>query len=179
MRAEDPTIAQVLQGPATRLANSARTISAIATSTCPPCTYSSATSIISTPKKSRIRRLPEGPGLPEEIRTARRHEMQGHGQGRPDGRSGVRQGGQAGHRKHRPPHPEADGDGGRRVHRRGARLHGAQDQGRRAVALLLQPDAHACLHASEAVIGRQDRSWTLPGRDGRARRLRRPATEEA
>ena len=54
-----------------------------------------------------------------------------------------------------------------------ARLHGAQDQRERAVALLLQPHAHARVHASEAVVGGQDRARPLPGRDGRARRLRR------
>ena len=70
----------------------------------------------------------------------------------------VRQGRQADDREHRPADAEADGDGRRGVPRLGARLHGAQDQGRRAVVLLLQPDAHARLHASEAVV-----RWARPG----------------
>ena len=41
----------------------------------------------------------------------------------------VRQGRQADDREHRPADTEADGDGGRGVPGRGARLHGAQDQG--------------------------------------------------
>ena len=47
------------------------------------------------------------------------------------------------------------------------------------VALLFQPDAHARLHAPEAVVGGQDRTRPLSGRHGGARRLRRPAAQEA
>ena len=60
-----------------------------------------------------------------------------------------------------------------------ARFHGSQDQGRRALVLLFQPDAHARLHAPEAVLRGQDRTRPLSGRHGRARRLRRPAAQEA
>ena len=62
---------------------------------------------------------------------------------------------------------------------RSARFHGPQDQGRRAVVLLLQPDAHARLHPSEAVLGGRDRPRPLSGRHGRTRRLCRPASQEA
>ena len=74
---------------------------------------------------------------------------------------------------YRPTDQEADGDGGRGVPGRRRRLHGAQDERERAMALLLQPHAHARVHASEAVVGGQDRARPLPGRDGRARWLRR------
>ena len=40
-------------------------------------------------------------------------------------------------------------------------------------------DAHARLHASEAVVGGQDRPRPLSRRHGRARRLCRPAAQEA
>ena len=40
--------------------------------------------------------LPEGPGVPGEVRTARRDGLQGLGQGRPDRRPALRQGRQAG-----------------------------------------------------------------------------------
>ncbi len=73
----------------------------------------------------------------------------------------IRQGRQAGDREHRPADPQAHGDGRRGVPRRRARFHGPQDQGRRPVVLLLQPDAHARLHAPEAVVGRQDRTRSL------------------
>ena len=129
--------------------------------------------------RARVCRLPEGPEFPEEVRAARRPQVQGHRQGRSDRRSGVRQGRQADHREHRPADPEADGDGGRGVPGLRARLHGAQDEGERAVVLLLQPHAHARVHASEAVVRGQDRAWPLSGRHGRARRLCRSAAQEA
>ncbi len=78
-------------------------------------------------EEPEYRRLSEGPEFPEEVRSARRAEVQGHRQGRYDRRSGVRQGRQADDREHRPADAEADGNGGRGVPRRGARLHGAQD----------------------------------------------------
>ncbi len=65
--------------------------------------------------RARVRRLPERPELPKEVRTARRHEVQGDRQGRFDRRSGVRKSRQADHREHRSAHQEADGDGGRGV----------------------------------------------------------------
>ena len=129
--------------------------------------------------RAGIPRLSEGPGFQEEVRSARRDEVQGDRQGRHDRRSGVRQGRQADDREHRPAHQEADGNGGRRVPRVGARLHGAQDQGGRTLVLLLQPDADARLHASEAVIRGRDRPRPLSGRHGRARRLCRAASQEA
>ena len=69
-------------------------------------------------------------------------------------------------REYRPAHPKADGDGGRRVHRFRARFHGAEDKRGRSVVLLFQSDANARLHASEAVVGRQDRPRPLSGRHG-------------
>ena len=122
---------------------------------------------------------PEGSRVPQEVRPARRAEVQGDRQGRPDGRRAVRQGRQAGDREHRPADHEAHGDGGRGVPRRRDRLHGAQDQGRQALVLLLQHHAHAHLDAPQAGVGRQDRPRRVPGRHGRARRLRRPVAQEA
>ena len=96
------------------------------------------------------------------------HQVQGDRQGRCDRRSGIWQGRQTDHRQHRSAYQEADGNSGRRIPRLRARLHGAEDQRERAVAVLLQSDAHARLHASEASVSGQDRSWPLSGRDGRA-----------
>ena len=62
-------------------------------------------------------RLPEGPGVPRQVRPARRAGLQGLGQGRPDRRPALRQGRQAGLQGHRPADQEADGDD-RRRHRR-------------------------------------------------------------
>ena len=55
-----------------------------------------------------------------------------------NGRSAIRQGRQADDRKYRPADPKADGNRGRGVRRRGARLHGPQEQGGRALVLLRQ-----------------------------------------
>jgi arylsulfatase A-like enzyme len=66
---------------ATPPVSSARTIWATATNTCRPCTAStssSATSITSTPRRSRSRGLSQGPGIPEALRPARRDQVQGH-----------------------------------------------------------------------------------------------------
>ena len=58
---------------------------------------------------------PKDPKFKARIRTPRRPQVQGDGQGRCDRRSGVREGRQADHREHRPADQEADGDGGRGV----------------------------------------------------------------
>ena len=71
--------------------------------------------------------LSEGPAFPQEVRPARRAQVQGERQGRCDGRSAVRQGRQADDREHRAADQEAHGDRGRGIPRRGARLHGPQD----------------------------------------------------
>ena len=70
--------------------------------------------------RAGVRELSQGPGVPQEVRSARRAEVQGHRQGRPDRRRAVRQGRQADDREHRTAHAQAHGDGGRGVHRRGA-----------------------------------------------------------
>ena len=70
-------------------------------------------------------RLSEGPGLPRQVRPARRAQVQGHRRGRPDRRSALRQGRQADHRGHRRAHQEAHGDDRRRDLGRGHRLHEA------------------------------------------------------
>ena len=68
-------------------------------------------------RRAGIPELSEGSGVPEEVRSARRAEVQGHRQGRHDRRPAVRQGRQADDREHRPAHAEAHGDGGRGVPR--------------------------------------------------------------
>ena len=121
------TIAARSRTRATRPASSARTISAISTSCCRPTTAStssSATSITSTPRKSR--RWPtiprEGlPELPQEVRAARRHAFLGDRHGRPDRRAALGQGRQAEDRGHRAAHQEAHGDLRRRFRRRAPR----------------------------------------------------------
>ena len=73
---------------------------------------------------------PEGPGLPRQVRPARRAGLQGLGQGRSDNRSALRQGRQAGVQGHRPADQEAHGDDRRRHRRPRHRLHPAPEQGR-------------------------------------------------
>ena len=67
--------------------------------------------------------LPERPGVPRQVRTARRDGLQGLGHGRPDGGSALRQGRQAGVQGHRPADQEADGDDRRRHRQPGRGLH--------------------------------------------------------
>ena len=57
------------------------------------------------------------PGVPREVRPARRARLQGHRQGRPDRRPALRQGRQADHQGHRAADQEADGDDRRRTPR--------------------------------------------------------------
>ena len=73
-------------------------------------------------------RLPEGPGVPRQVRPARRAGLQGHRQGRPDRRPALRQGRQADHQGHRPADQEADGDDRRRHRRPGRGLHPAAER---------------------------------------------------
>ncbi len=101
--------------------------------------------------------LSEGPQLPQEIRSARRSEVQGDGQGRRNGRSVFGKVGKQTIENTGPPDAQAHGNGGRGIPWLRARLHGPQDQGRRTLVLLFQYDAHARLHASQAEIRRQDR----------------------
>ena len=63
-------------------------------------------------------RLSEEPGVPRQVRPARRAEMQGDRPRRSDRGSALRPGRQADHRGHRPADAEAHGDGGRGVPRR-------------------------------------------------------------
>ena len=52
---------------------------------------------------------------------------------------------------------KAHGDGRRGSHQVGARIHEQGASGRQAVLCLVEFHPHACVHASEAVVGRQDR----------------------
>ena len=126
-------------------------------------------------------RLPEGPGLPRQVRPARRAEVQGDRQGRPDRRSALRQGRQADDRGHRRADQEADGDDRRRDLRRGHRLHEAAAGGRQAVLLLVQRDAHAPAHARPRRAPRpvQARRQRVHRRHDRARRHDRHAAQGA
>ena len=89
-------------------------------------------------------RLSEGPGIPEEVWTAR-------GQCKDRQPMTDRQSASS-HREHRPARHQAHGDDRRGVPRRGEGLHQAQERRRQAVVLLLQLNAHARLHASEEGI---------------------------
>ena len=98
---------------------------------------------------------PKDPNFRKKFGRARRPEVQGHGHGRHSRRPSVRQGWQAGDREHRAPHQEADGNGGRGVHRRGARLHGAQDQGRRPWLCYFNPTRmHVFTHLKPSSVGK-------------------------
>src|SRR5499427_8186887 len=120
---------------------------------------------------------PENPDYPKDPNFRKRFGPRGvlkcksDRQGRCDGRRGLRTCRQTGDREHGPPQHRAHADGGRGVPGERPRLHGSQDQGGTAMALLFQPDAHARLHALETGVGRQDGAWPLSRRHGRARRL--------
>ena len=125
--------------------------------------------------------LPEGPGLPRQVRPARRAQVQGHRQGRSDRRSALRQGRQADHRGHRRADEEAHGDDRRRDLRRGHRLHEAAARGGQAVLLLVQRHAHAPAHARPRRAPRplQARRQRVHRRHDRARRDDRHAAQGA
>ena len=72
-------------------------------------------------------------------------------------RPAIRRLGQAEMRGYRAAHQKADGDGRRGIPRRLAQLHRPRQQGQEAVLRLVQFDAHAHLHASEAGIAGRDR----------------------
>ena len=129
--------------------------------------------------RAGVRELSEGSGVPQEVRSARRAQVQGERQGRCDRRSAVRQGRQAGDREHRAAHAQADGDRGRGVPRRRRSTSSTARPRPASLVLLLQPDAHARLHASEARVEGEDRAGPVSGRHGRTRRLCRPAAQEA
>ena len=94
--------------------------------------------------------LPEGPGVPRQVRPARRDGLQGLGHGRPDRRPALRQGRQAGLQGHRPADQEADGDDRRRHRRPGRGLHPAAEQGRQAGLRLGELHPHALPHPHQA-----------------------------
>ncbi len=108
-------------------------------------------------------RLPEGPGVQEEVRPARRHPLLRRRQDR----------------GHRSADQEAHGDGGRGSHHRGARLHGQGRQGRQAVLRLVEQHPHAHLDAPQGRVRGQDRSRRLRRRHGRARRDGGPVARQA
>ena len=110
---EDPTIAEMLKPLGTPPASSARTTSATETSSCRRSTASmnsSATSTISTPRKSRSF------STTRRTRSSVRCSVpaaccgEGHEQGRPDRGPALRQGRQTDHRGYRAADAEADGD---------------------------------------------------------------------
>ena len=65
---------------------------------------------------------PKNPDVPSEVRSTRRHGLQGFGQGRPHGRSAFRQGRKAGMHGHRPADQGTDGDDRRRHRAAGPRI---------------------------------------------------------
>ena len=90
------------------------------------------------------------PELPRALRPARRDPFVGDGRGRRDDRSALGPRRQAEDRGHRAAHEEADADDRRRGARARGRLHRSRRRRRRAVLRLVQHDAHALPHASEA-----------------------------
>ena len=121
--------------------------------------------------------LSEGPGLPRQVRPARRAQMQGDRPRRSHGRSALRQDRQADHRGHRRADQEAHGDDRRRDLGRGHRLHEAAAGRRQAVLLLVQCDAHAPANACPRRASRplHPRRQRIHRRHARARRHRRHA----
>ncbi len=94
--------------------------------------------------------LPERPGVPRQVRPARRAGLQGLGHGRRHGRPALRQGRQAGLQGHRSADQEADGND-RRRHRRPRRgLHQAAERGRQAGLRLGELHPHALPHPHQA-----------------------------
>ena len=142
----DPRSPACSRTSATPPASSARTTSATATRRSRPCmasTSSSAISITSTPRKSRSYLTTRKTRPSRQVRTARRAALQGDGRRRSDGRSALGQGRQADDRGYRPADQEAHGDDRRRDVGRGHRFHAAPADGRQALLLLVQRDAHA------------------------------------
>ena len=125
--------------------------------------------------------LPEGPGVPRQVRPARRDGLQGLGHGRSDGRSALRQGRQAGVQGHRPADQEADGDHRRRHRQPGRGLHPAAEQGRQAGLRLGELHAHALPHAYQAGEHRPGRALAepVPRHDDRPRQERRHGAQGA
>src|SRR5262249_2883576 len=97
-------------------------------------------------------RLSEGSGVPEEIWAARRVAFLCRWEDR----------------QYRTAYDQTHGDGRRGISRRRKGFHQPAAQGGQAVVLLLQFDPDAHLHASEKGIGRQDRTWLISRRHGRA-----------
>ena len=87
--------------------------------------------------------LSEGPGVPCQIRSAWRSQMQGQRPGRSHSRSALWQDRQADDRGHRCVDQETHGDDRRRNLGGGDRLHEAAANGGQAVLLLVQRYTHA------------------------------------
>ena len=100
--------------------------------------------------RARTARLSQGPGLPRQVRSARRARLQGLRQGRSHGRPALRQGRQAGVQGHRSADQEAHGDDRRRHRRPRRRLHPAPEQGGQAGLRLGELHAHALPHPHQA-----------------------------
>ncbi len=105
--------------------------------------------------------LSEGPGLPRQVRPARRAQMQGDRPRRSDGRSALRQDRQADDRGYRRADQEAHGDDRRRDFGRGHRLHeaAAERQASRSSAGSTRP-ACICVRTSAPSIAAATRTAT-------------------
>ena len=125
--------------------------------------------------------LSEGPGVPREVRPARRARLQGLGHGRRDGGSALRQGRQADDQGHRPADQEADGNDRRRHRRAGRGLHQAAERGRQAGLRLGELHPHALPHPHQAGEHRPVGALAepVPRRDDRPRQERRHGAQGA
>ena len=126
--------------------------------------------------------LPEGPGVQGAVRSARRAQLQGDGQGRSDRGSALGQGRQADDRGHRAAHQEADGDDRRRDlgRRRSISSSGRHRPTSRSSAGSTSTRMH-CRHACAAGDAGPERHAgnRVCRRHDRARRRRRQAAQDA
>ena len=106
------------------------------------------------------RGLPEGPGVPQALRPARRHPQLGDARRHPEDRG------------HRPAHQEAHGDHRRRGDRADARVPRGGGRRRQAVLPVVERDPHALPHAHQGREPRAERAGRLQRRHGRARQPR-------
>ena len=125
--------------------------------------------------------LPEGPGVPREVRSAGRDGLQGVDDRRSDDGSALRQGRQAGLQGHRSSDQEADGNDRRRHRRPGRGLHPAAEQGRQTRLCLGELHPHASPHACQAGERRPVGAVAEPvsRRDDRSRQERRHGAQGA
>ncbi len=100
--------------------------------------------------------LPEGPGVPQAVRPARRAAHLCRRQGRADDQ------------RHRPADAQAHGDGGPGDLRRRAEVRRQRGEGRQALLRLVQHHAHARMDAAGQVGRGPHRHRPVPGRHGRA-----------